>query len=152
MPRSREEIVDERRKLLRGNRFLKDDVHQAADQVIENTAAYVRDALSFHATTFLSGEIPTRRTEPGGALLDLAALWALTQPQFVKMIHEAIDANVSPTLDAEHLWSPFSRAELDAKVAALDEELEAIEREGKRAEILARKAEADAALAQLEQD
>jgi hypothetical protein len=146
--RQREEIIEERRRLLRGNRFLRDDAHRAADEVIEHTAAYVRDALSFHVTSYLSGEIPSRRTEPGGALLDLAALWALTQPQFVEMIHKGIEAAPAPSID--HEWSQLSRRELDKKVAALTEELEAIEREGKRAEILSRKAEVDAELQALE--
>src|SRR2546429_793130 len=111
MARSREEIFEERRRLLRGNRFLKDDAHRGADKVIENAAVYVQDALSRHVTTFLAQQVPNRRTEPGGELLDLAACWALTQPAFVEMIHKGIDE--APVPDLDHEWSSFTRAELD---------------------------------------
>lgn len=60
MARSREEIIADRRRLLRGNRFLKDDVHAGADAIIEKTAVYVQDALSRHVTTFLTQQVPSR--------------------------------------------------------------------------------------------
>jgi hypothetical protein len=148
--RQREEIFEERRRLLRGNRFLKDDVHRGADKVIENAAAFVQDALSRHTTTFLTQEVPNRRTEPGGELLDLAACWALTRPEFVKMIHAAIDQ--APAPDLEHEWSPFTRAELDKKVAALDAELAETEREDRRAPLLAERDRVNEELAAIEQD
>ncbi len=148
--RSREEIIEERSRLLRGNRFLKDDVHRSADALIEKTDAHVKQQLSLAATTFLTAETPGRHTTHGAGLLDLAACWALTQPEFVKMIHAGIDQAAAP--HPEHEWSPLSRAQLDKKVAALDKELVEIEREGKRAEILSRKAEVDAELQALEQD
>jgi hypothetical protein len=150
MGRQREEIFEERRRLLRGNRFLKDDVHRAADKVIENAALHVQDALSRHTQTLLTQQVPNRRTEPGGELLDLAALWALTQPQFVKMIHAAIEA--APAPDIEHEWSPFTRAELDKKVAALDAELAETEREDRRAPLLAERDRVNEQLAALGKD
>jgi hypothetical protein len=148
--RTREEIIEERRRLLRGNRFLKDDVHRGADAVIEKASVYVQDALSRHVTTFLTQDVPNRRTQPGGELLDLAAAWALTRPEFVKMIHKGIDQ--APVPDLDHEWSTLTRAELDAKVAALDKGLAELDLAGKRNEILSRKAEVDAELQALEQD
>lgn len=146
--RAREKILAERRSLLRGNRFLKDDVHRGADAVIAKTAVYVQDALSRHMTTFLAQEPATRVTQPGGELLDLAAAWALTQPEFVKMIHRAIDA--APVVDLDHPWSSLSRAELDQKVQALEDELGKVEREERRRPLLEAQAELHAELAALE--
>jgi hypothetical protein len=148
--RQREEIIEERRRLQRGNRFLRDDVHRGADKVIENAVVYVQDALSRHVTTFLTQQVPTRRTEPGAELLDLAAAWALTRPEFVEMIHKGIDQ--APVPDIEHEWSSLTRAELDKKVAALDAELAETEREDKRQPLLEQRALVDEQLAALEQD
>lgn len=142
--RSRQEILEERRRLLRGNRFLKDDV-RIGDAIIEKTAVYVRDALSQHVTTFLTQEVPSRGTQPGGALLDLAAAWALTQPEFVALIHRAIDD--APDLD--HSWSRLTRAELDAQVAALEHELAKVEREERRRPLLAERDRVNEQLASL---
>jgi hypothetical protein len=148
--RQREEIFEERRRLLRGNRFLRDDAHRGADAIIEKAALYVQDALSRHVTTFLTQQVPNRRTQPGGELLDLAACWALTRPEFVKMIHAGIDEAPVPELD--HEWSPFTRAELDEKVAALTAELAETEREDRRRPLLEQRALVEEELAALEQD
>jgi hypothetical protein len=145
-----EEIFEERRRLLRSNRFVKDDAHRGADAVIENAAVYLQDALSRHVPTFLTQQVPNRRSEPGGELLDLAALWALTQPQFVEMIHRGIDQ--APVPDLDHEWSTLTRAELDKRVAALDAELAETEREDRKRPLLEQRALVDEQLAALEQD
>ena len=146
--RSRQEILDERRNLLRANRFLRDDVHRGADAVIAKTAVYVQDALSRHVTTFLGQEPATRGTQPGGELLDLAAAWAFTQREFTELIHKAIDD--APVVDLDHSWSSLSRAELDQKLEVLEDELRKVEREERRRPLLEAQAELDAELAALE--
>jgi hypothetical protein len=142
------EIKQARRALLHGNRFLRDDCHRGADAIIEQTAAFVREQLSLAATTFLTQEPPSRRTQHGAALLDLAACWALTQPAFVKLIHQGIDEAPVPELD--HEWARMTRAELDEQLAALERELAEAEREERRRPLLEEKALLDAQLAELE--
>jgi hypothetical protein len=63
MARTIEEIKQERRELLQGNRFLRDDCHAGADAIIERTAVLVRDQLASAATSFLTREPPSRRTQ-----------------------------------------------------------------------------------------
>ncbi len=64
--RTVDEIKDERRQLLRGNRFLRDDCHRAVDEMLAKTAATVKERLPAREDRDPTGPLCTARTRLSG--------------------------------------------------------------------------------------
>jgi hypothetical protein len=121
---------------------LREDAHRGVDVSL----SYARERFEQKAQAArLSWGADAR---PLSELMDLAATWAITQPEFAEAIHAAIDG---PAPIGAPDFSPLTRAEVERELERFRREIAERELELERREAARRKAEAEGDLALVEQ-
>jgi hypothetical protein len=131
-----EALRREERILRRRHNYVREDSHAGVDEATAAAAQRLRELVADARYSFV-GSVSW---DSGGetSLMNLAALWAASQPGFVATLHELIDQpeTAEPPSDAEiedalerrlglgnkRVFGPLSRAELDAQLARLQSE------------------------------
>jgi hypothetical protein len=132
----------EERAFRREHARMREDAHRGLDVSL----AYARERFTqkAQATRLAWGTDP----RPLSEMIDLAATWAITHPDFAKAMHAAIDG---PAPLGAPDFSPLSRTDAEKELDRFRREIAERELELERREAARRKAEAEGDLALVEQ-